>query len=66
MCCVLLVFVQVMTIANTQATGLPPGIFEYRGLDQWKTVRHITLPAFSNTKLSMVGHPYTLIIFTIR
>jgi cytochrome P450 family 3 subfamily A len=45
-----------MALANTQATGLPPGIFEYSGLDQWKRVRHITLPAFTKAKLAMMSH----------
>ena len=44
---------QAMALMSTQATGLPPGIFEC-SLEQWKRIRHVTLPAFTNTKLRMV------------
>lgn len=46
---------QVMSMTNTQATGLPPGLFEYCGIEQWRKVRHITLPAFSKNKLNAVS-----------
>ena len=54
---ILYVFFQTIALMNTQATGLPPGIFEYskQGIDHWKKVRHITLPAFTKSKLTMAS-----------
>lgn len=48
-----------MAILNSQATGLPPGIAEC-SFDEWKKVRQITLPAFTNAKLRMVIGPISL------
>ena len=50
----LLFLFQLTALMNSQTTGLPPGIFECDSLGQWRKIRHITMPAFTNRKLRMV------------
>lgn len=55
------ILMQSLALMNTQATGLPPGLFEFCGLDHWKMIRNVTQPAFSKTKLTkVIPKTYTL------
>ena len=51
-----------MALMSTQTTGLPPGIFEC-SVEQWKKIRRVTLPAFTNSKLRMVSFIKLLVTF---